>query len=296
MVSLDYSLFARIPKLGAATLCRVGQQLGPPLELIRLAKHEPANLALQLPHAALQALRSFDQARYDADLKILQRQQIAVIGADKTAYPPQLREIPGAPAVLFLLGNGAVLHQPQLAMVGSRHPTANGARTARDVAFHFASQGLAITSSRAVGIGRGQPRRCPCRPRHHHRGLRDGSRPSLPRGPQRACRTHSGTRRSGQRVSASHPADPPAFRVTKSPHQRPRIRRFGSRSAGSQWLAEHLETCWRAGSRGVRRARIHPQPAVAWLPPVAATRRRALGKCRRRFLRDQKTTYESKFF
>jgi DNA processing protein len=152
MASLEYSLFARIPKLDAATLCRVGRQLGSPLELLRLAKHEPADLALHLPHAALQALRSFDQERHHADLEILQRQQITVIGADEAAYPPQLLEIPGAPAVLFLLGNPAALREPQLAMVGSRHPTANGARTARDLAFHFASRGLTITSGLAVGI------------------------------------------------------------------------------------------------------------------------------------------------
>jgi len=45
-----------------------------------------------------------------------------------------------------------VLKLPQLAMVGSRHPTANGALTARDLAFHFAQCGLAITSGLAIGI------------------------------------------------------------------------------------------------------------------------------------------------
>ncbi|MBM4223412.1 MAG: DNA-protecting protein DprA [Gammaproteobacteria bacterium] len=165
MASLEYSVFARIPKFDAATLCRVGRQLGSPLELIRLAKHVPADLAraaapfaaspleaLGLPLRALEALRNFDQAQHDADREILQRQQITVIGADEADYPPQLRQIPGAPAVLFLLGNRTALHEPQLAMVGSRHPTANGARTARDLAFHFASHGLAITSGLAVGI------------------------------------------------------------------------------------------------------------------------------------------------
>ena len=165
MARLEYSIFARIPKLDAATLCRVGRQLGSPLELIRLARQAPTALALAdvplassplealgLPYSTLQALRSFDQAQHHSDLEILQRQQIAVIGADEADYPPQLREIPGAPAVLFLLGNREVLREPQLAMVGSRHPTANGARTARDLAFHFASHGLVITSGLAVGI------------------------------------------------------------------------------------------------------------------------------------------------
>ncbi|MBM4232862.1 MAG: DNA-processing protein DprA [Gammaproteobacteria bacterium] len=37
-------------------------------------------------------------------------------------------------------------------MVGSRNPTANGARTARDLAFHFTSHSLAIMSGLTVGI------------------------------------------------------------------------------------------------------------------------------------------------
>ena len=40
----------------------------------------------------------------------------------------------------------------QLAVVGSRHPTVGGRRTAREFAFHFASAGLGITSGLALGI------------------------------------------------------------------------------------------------------------------------------------------------
>ena len=49
-------------------------------------------------------------------------------------YPALLRESPDAPAVLFVLGNPQVLNEPQLAMVGSRNPTAGGRSTAREFA------------------------------------------------------------------------------------------------------------------------------------------------------------------
>jgi DNA processing protein len=150
MASPDHCVFARIPRLDADALCRLAERLGSPLAALPL---QPADLqAIGLKPAAALALGAIDLRQRDADIAILQRADIHVIAAHEAAYPTRLRSIPGAPPVLFLRGNGAALHLPQLAMVGSRHPTANGARTARDLAFHFASLGLAITSGLALGI------------------------------------------------------------------------------------------------------------------------------------------------
>jgi DNA processing protein len=76
----------------------------------------------------------------------------SVVDATSSLYPPLLAEQPGAPPVLFVRGDPACLAQPQLAMVGSRNPTAGGRETAHDFARHFASVGLAITSGLALGI------------------------------------------------------------------------------------------------------------------------------------------------
>ena len=150
MASPEHCVFARIPRLDAATLCRLVADTGSPLALTGL---RPAELAaLGLNHAAAQAIANINPQQRDADIATLQRLQITVIAAPEPAYPETLRSIRGAPPVLFLRGNPQALREPQLAIVGSRHPTANGARTARDLAFHFASHGLAITSGLAVGI------------------------------------------------------------------------------------------------------------------------------------------------
>jgi DNA processing protein len=63
-----------------------------------------------------------------------------------------LAQTVGAPPVLFVLGSVDALHSPQLAIVGSRNPTAAGRKTARDFAAWFARAGLTITSGLAVGV------------------------------------------------------------------------------------------------------------------------------------------------
>lgn len=67
-------------------------------------------------------------------------------------YPQQLKTISQPPPVLFVRGDPDYLRQPQLAMVGSRNPTAAGKRTASDFAKHLSNSGITITSGLARGI------------------------------------------------------------------------------------------------------------------------------------------------
>ncbi|MGH8235860.1 MAG: DNA-processing protein DprA, partial [Steroidobacteraceae bacterium] len=53
---------------------------------------------------------------------------------------------------LFVRGEPATLSLPQLAIVGSRNPTAGGRDNATSFAAHLARSGLAITSGLAIGI------------------------------------------------------------------------------------------------------------------------------------------------
>jgi DNA processing protein len=90
--------------------------------------------------------------RLATDLDCLQHHSITLLAAHRPGYPPQLLAIADPPAVLFVRGQPDCLLTPQLAMVGSRHPTANGLQTARDFAAHFAALGLTVTSGLALGI------------------------------------------------------------------------------------------------------------------------------------------------
>ncbi len=67
-------------------------------------------------------------------------------------YPPQLAALADPPPVLYVLGNVELLREAQIAIVGSRHPTAAGRSLAARIASDLATAGLVITSGLARGI------------------------------------------------------------------------------------------------------------------------------------------------
>lgn len=68
------------------------------------------------------------------------------------AFPRRLAEIPDAPVVLFCEGATPLLERPQVAIVGTRHPTAAGREDAGRFARALCERGLVITSGLAAGI------------------------------------------------------------------------------------------------------------------------------------------------
>jgi DNA processing protein len=103
------------------------------------------------PRAAARLL-SPDEAALDADLDWLRRSGATLLACTDPRYPRLLRESPDAPAALYVLGDASALAEPQIAMVGSRNPTAGGLDTSRRFARWFAQAGLCITSGLALGI------------------------------------------------------------------------------------------------------------------------------------------------
>lgn len=75
-----------------------------------------------------------------------------ILCPDSPGYPSLLRELADPPLALFVSGDAGLTDTPQIAIVGSRNPTAGGAATARDFARALARTGLAITSGLALGI------------------------------------------------------------------------------------------------------------------------------------------------
>jgi DNA processing protein len=105
-----------------------------------------------LAEDTVHALHHPDQQQLEQDLQWLEQDGHELIPFDDDRYPALLTEITTAPAVLFTAGNVDALWQPQLAVIGSRNPTAGGIANARDFAGTLARQGFTITSGLAMGI------------------------------------------------------------------------------------------------------------------------------------------------
>ena len=102
--------------------------------------------------AVIRALTNDKRPDISADLNWSQDSNHHIITLLDEAYPAQLKELPDAPPILYVRGDPDYLTQPQLAMVGSRNPTAAGRKIAYDFAKHLADAGITIVSGLATGI------------------------------------------------------------------------------------------------------------------------------------------------
>jgi len=106
----------------------------------------------ELETKTLNYLRSPTWADIEIELEWLQHPDRHLITLGDPHYPDLLLQTADPPPLLFVQGNPGLLSSPQLAMVGSRNPTASGRQTARDFSRHLAAAGMTITSGLAIGI------------------------------------------------------------------------------------------------------------------------------------------------
>ena len=105
-----------------------------------------------LPRDAIARLGSRQHPQVAADLDWAASSHNQLVCYYDDTYPELLRQIAGAPALLYASGNLSLLHEPQIAIVGSRHCTPGGAQNAFDFSLQLAAAGFTITSGMALGI------------------------------------------------------------------------------------------------------------------------------------------------
>ncbi|HET7651316.1 MAG TPA: DNA-processing protein DprA [Gammaproteobacteria bacterium] len=147
----NWLALARIPGLGSAGLAELLAHHGSPAAILDTAARR-SSLPASLTPAVREALKHPDWAAVDQDQRWLETTAATLLPCTDPGYPALLREIPGAPCLLFLRGDSTLLDSPQLAMVGSRNPSGEGRRNAEEFAAYLARCGLTITSGMALGI------------------------------------------------------------------------------------------------------------------------------------------------
>ncbi|PSJ42450.1 DNA-protecting protein DprA [Zobellella endophytica] len=75
-----------------------------------------------------------------------------ILSWDHPAYPELLKTLSGAPLLLFVEGDPDALSLPQLAVVGTRHPSYVGKENTRNLVTQLVDVGAAITSGLAIGV------------------------------------------------------------------------------------------------------------------------------------------------
>jgi len=146
----DWLTLINAPSVGGASLISVIESFG---GVAAVAAASVRNLTRHgLSETAANAIARPDQAAIDTGLQWLAQPDHHLLCWDCDDYPALLRRIDSPPAALFVDGDPGCLWQPQIAVIGSRNPTAGGLDHARDFAATLARQGMTITSGLASGI------------------------------------------------------------------------------------------------------------------------------------------------
>jgi DNA processing protein len=98
------------------------------------------------------ALRSFhDFKKIDAEMAKLSRMGVTIVTIRDEAYPPQLKQIPDPPVVLYKKGP-LPLALDSFAVVGARNASFEGMILAERIAETLSSVGIVVTSGLARGV------------------------------------------------------------------------------------------------------------------------------------------------
>jgi DNA processing protein len=141
----------RTPGLGPVTLAKLHARLGSAEAIVNARPGVLRDAGLS--EVRINALQQADAGLIAPDLAWLAAgPDRHILLFDDARYPERLRQTPGAPLLLFVHGDPDWLAMPQLAIVGSRSATPQGALNARSFAEALAARGITIASGLALGI------------------------------------------------------------------------------------------------------------------------------------------------
>jgi DNA processing protein len=149
--SMQWLALALTPGLGPTKARRVIEFFGSVQALFRASLTELEAAGLRAISAqSLGTGRSMEMAQ--DELGKAAAAGARIVSLDDAAYPSQLKQIYDPPLILYVRGNEAVISQPGIALVGTRHPTPYGSGMSERLACDLAARGLVIFSGMARGI------------------------------------------------------------------------------------------------------------------------------------------------
>ncbi|WP_407331766.1 DNA-processing protein DprA [Enterovibrio sp. 27052020O] len=140
---------AAVPRLGGNAVSKIICK-HPPEKLIELEDIHLA--ALGFKPMQIHAFRHPDMSVIDKCMAWCSLPDRHIISLTDQRYPYLLKQISGAPPLLFVEGKPETLSLPQIAIVGSRDASAEGLALAHEFAHALAQHDVVVTSGLALGI------------------------------------------------------------------------------------------------------------------------------------------------
>lgn len=141
-----------VPGLGPLRTKAILQQFGSALAVTQASTGqlaETTGIGPKLAHDIVTRLRGGD---IDDELKRIEQYRVTLRIRGQEGYPATLADIHDPPPILYLRGTLELTDSKAVAIVGSRHPTEYGKRTATRLAMELARAGYVVVSGLARGI------------------------------------------------------------------------------------------------------------------------------------------------
>ncbi|MDE2222543.1 MAG: DNA-processing protein DprA [Candidatus Omnitrophica bacterium] len=141
-----------VPDLGAVRIRKLMALFGGAQAVLGAGREQLA-LSKLLSLELVTNILNFSKDKFLQDeYNLMQRKGIVALTAVEENFPGSLNGFDDAPVVLYLKGRMEVLHQPSVALVGSRAASFYGCRSAKFFARTFVEAGLTVVSGLARGI------------------------------------------------------------------------------------------------------------------------------------------------
>ncbi|GHA62226.1 DNA-processing protein DprA [Photobacterium aphoticum] len=140
---------AAVPTLGGHRISRLLQHTTP-RDLLSMSAADLAHIGLTA--AQIQHYLNPPDAKIAHSLAWADQPGHTLLTLDDPAYPALLKEIASPPPLLFVKGETRWLHEPQLAIIGSRSASLDGREAAYEFAAAMVAANYVVTSGLALGI------------------------------------------------------------------------------------------------------------------------------------------------
>lgn len=150
----DWLKLLHIPGLGPRAYLRLLDHFNNEPDIILGADTDQLMAAGINQKIAHSVVKSAGSSRHEKDLAWLESSASHhIITLGDTDYPPQLKETPNCPPVLFVKGmKQEMTRNPSISIVGSRNATKFGEMAAFDIAKSLSKYGITVVSGLAYGI------------------------------------------------------------------------------------------------------------------------------------------------
>lgn len=140
-----------VPDIGSTRLSKLREVFGTPENIFK-ADYEQLIRIFGIGEEIALKITSFKQGELDKEFKLAKERGLKIITLEDKDYPDNLKDIPGAPIVLYVKGELKQDDKFSIGIVGSRRASFYGLTSAEKFAYALSEKGLTIISGMARGI------------------------------------------------------------------------------------------------------------------------------------------------